>query len=500
LKEALSRSIKLPRYGSSTECEFRVQPGDHPVFEGRVTVLHRGRVLQTAVLKGSVVSDYSTVKADAKIKFQDKIAVRANIGDLENRRQFDASFVFNHTTDDRSRVTAIAANHAWLADVSACQDIVKNINTELTKVAESEKDYRGGLVTDENVDLLIKLANIGRQLYGKIVLRQIQDPDNQALFANMEYIQIVSTKTDALMPLEFIYTAIAPNADAKLCPRMAAVVKETNREMRTVKAKELINNTCQKVDKGKEECQYRTIEYVCPMGFWGTSKVIERHMATPRLTPSGFDFYLQSEPTTSRSELYLSGTAIVAASEKVKPEMLLPVLSACANRLGSPPQEAKDWNQWIELIKTYKPNILLALPHTAGNGANVTLEINGKTLASGQVTPDHVHPAGEKTYPLVALLGCDTAGTALDYGEHVSWFQSWGAALVISTIAKVFGGHAAAVAEQLIRGMKQESDQPERIGEIIREIKRQALLDGSLMALCIVAFGDADWKLKGKEN
>ena len=71
---------------------------------------------------------------------------------------------------------------------------------------------------------------------------------------------------------------------------------------------------------------------------------------------------------------------------------------------------------------------------------------------------------------------------------------------MLVTIAKVFGGHAAAVAEQLVKGLTQETGQRERIGEIIREIKRQALIEGSLMALCVVAFGDADWKLKGKEN
>jgi len=495
LKEALRRSIRLPRYGPSTECEFRVQPGDHPTFAGRITVLHRGRILQTAVLKGRVVADAHEISCIDKMSFVDILHVRAHVGDLEGRRQFDLAFVMNHTTDDRPLLTAIASDHAWLADISACQDITKDINFELTKVADLVQDYSGGLISDENVEMLVKLAKIGRQLYGKIVLGQIKQPGNQASFEKMEYIQIVSTKAEAMMPLEFIYSAVAPNDDAKLCPRMEAVVKETNKSTRTSKAKTLIERICQKVDKGEAECQYRTTEFVCPMGFWGTSKVIERHMATPLLAQPGKDFFLQSEATTARGELQITGTAIVAASEKVTQEMLSPVLSACADRLGSPPQGAKDWSDWVKLIKTYKPHVLVALPHTDGSGKNATLEISGKLLSSGQITEDHVHAAGEKTYPLVALLGCDTTGTALDYGEYVSWFRWQGAALVISTIAKVFGGHAAAVAEQLVKGLKQKTGQQERIGEIVRAIKRQALLDGSLMALCIVAFGDADWKL-----
>ena len=34
-----------------------------------------------------------------------------------------------------------------------------------------------------------------------------------------------------------------------------------------------------------------------------------------------------------------------------------------------------------------------------------------------------------------------------------------------------------------------------RIGEAIRDAKRAALLDSVPMALCVVAFGDADWRL-----
>jgi hypothetical protein len=494
LKETLRKSIQLPASGTSEECEFRIQPGDHPIFDGRITMMHQGRVLQTAMLSGDVVSDESNIKPDMKISFE-ITRVRFHMGDLDDRRQFDLALVMNHTTAERPYLTAISADHAWLANIAACQSIVEDLNIALTNVAESVTDYQGGLGSDENVALLVKLARIGHQLYGKIVLGQIRQPGNQAKFENMEYIQIVSTDTEAMMPLEFIYTAVAPNDDAKLCPRMMAVLKETAKNVRVSKASKLIEETCQKVNKGNNVCQYRTTEYVCPMGFWGTSKVIERHMSTPLLAQPGKSFIIQSEKTTARGQLQLSGPAVVAASRNVKPEMLSPVLSACSIRLGAPPQEAKDWNDWIRLIKTYKPHILLALPHTAGNGANATLEINGKTLLTGQITEDHVHAADENTYPLVALLGCDTTGTALDYGEAVSWFRWQGAALVISTIAKVFGGHAAAVAGQLINGLKRDTGQQERVGEIIRAIKQQALVDGSLMALCIVAFGDADWKL-----
>jgi len=83
-------------------------------------------------------------------------------------------------------------------------------------------------------------------------------------------------------------------------------------------------------------------------------------------------------------------------------------------------------------------------------------------------------------------------GTALDYGI-MSLVPPEGAALVISTIAKVFGGMHQRL-PNISSGFEAGNDRQERVGEIIRGIKRQALIEGSLMALCVVAFGDADWE------
>ena len=496
LEKALRETIRLPKTGCSDVCEFRIELKKNEPFEGRIIILHRGRVLQTAVLKGRVVSEESEIRNDDKISFIDLVHVRSNISDLEGRYQFDLAFVLNHTTNGCPRLTGISDKHAWISDLSESEKIIDRINEKLTKVADSEKDYRGGLDNDANVKLLIELARIGHELYGSIVLTQIMDAANQSDFTKLEYIQIVSTKIDALAPLEFIYTAPSPDINkASLCPRLKTILKEKDINNRKIRIGELIDNTCQRVEKEGAECIYRTKEYVCPMSFWGLSKVIERHMVTPALRSKGFDFYLQSEKTTSREKLEISGTAIIAASEKVNSDMRKLVLSACAERLGSNPIEVTDWDDWIHKIEENNPHILIALPHTDGNGENTTLEINGKTLASSDVTLGHVHKAGEKNYPLVALLGCDTAGTAIDYGGHVKWFRICEAAIVISTIAKVFGDHAALVAAQLINGLTGGKDSPECLGEIIREIKRNTLVEGPLMALCVVAFGDADWKI-----
>jgi hypothetical protein len=82
----------------------------------------------------------------------------------------------------------------------------------------------------------------------------------------------------------------------------------------------------------------------------------------------------------------------------------------------------------------------------------------------------------------------------------VDVFRWRGAAVVLGTIATVFGGHAAKVAEVFIKGLKRKSRPQDMLGEVIRSIKCRALLDGMVMPLCVVAFGDADWKLDGGEG
>lgn len=477
LKEALRKSIKLPRYGPSTECEFRVQPGEHAIFEGRITVLHRGRILQTAVLKGRVVVNRRDIPANANIEFFDKVAVRTQIGDLEERRQFDLAFVFNHTTDHRHRLTAISEDHAWVTDLKAFDKITLSINSKLSRVAKVVKEYSGGLDSKNNQALLVELARIGRLLYRNIVTEQLQAPTNRLGIAAKEYIQIVSTRSDALIPLEFIYDCETPKKNATLCPSWQEALSE---------------GTC------KTDCRVDNSKKVCPLGFWGISKVIERHAMTPELARDGRDMFLQSEPTRDRDTLGLSGTAVVAASKRVTAAEIKPVLTACKDRLGAAPQKAKDWEQWADLVAKFNPHVLLALPHTDGEGENASMEIGGVAIESIDITEAYVRRAGSDSYPLVALLGCDTTGTALEYGSHVACLRWCGASVVVGTIATVFGKHAAKVATMLIRGLRSGNGQPDRLGEVIRSIKRKGLLQGMLMPLCIVAFGDADWKLDGK--
>jgi hypothetical protein len=239
------------------------------------------------------------------------------------------------------------------------------------------------------------------------------------------------------------------------------------------------------------------------MGFWGLQKVIERHAVTPGQAKNGNLLYLQSEPTRTSDTLYLGGACILGSSgpPRVLASDLATLEALIEKHSGKAPLKALNWNEWKTTVETHRPNLLIALAHTGGTGSKVTLEIGGTTKRTITFTDNHIFPPPIEGHqaPLLALIGCDTTGTASDYGNHVEFLRAHGAGIVIGTIATVFGGHAAEVAGQLVEGLlASEDSKTVRLGELIRTIRRKSLRKGLLMPLCLVAYGDADWILSPK--
>lgn len=142
-----------------------------------------------------------------------------------------------------------------------------------------------------------------------------------------------------------------------------------------------------------------------------------------------------------------------------------------------------------------RPTLLVAFPHNSGDRQDIELEIRGGALKTLRLPRAYVHVEGEP-YPLVMLLGCDVASTAQQYANHIRNFRQAGAGAVISTIATVFGPHAVDVGQSILESLfRSREERAERLGEVLRDAKREAVAKSLPMALCVVAFGDADWRL-----
>ena len=481
--EPLRGTLKLPRYGRSLAHRFVFSPTRVGPFQGRVTLYYRGRILQTALLETQVfesAADLATRNDPGPgITLRVEAEVRRSFSTLSERRRFDACIVCNHTATRQGEITAMGKDGAYIASLSKLNLVIENINRLLSDVALDEHRYSTGLRSDANAELLRRLAFEGTVLYERIVKNYIGDKGPEIQEA--DYLQIVTIEPDAIVPLEFVYDYPVPKENATVCPNAAEALR---------------SGMCPK------SCQPKInpAEHVCPMGFWGLRKVIERHIYDKDLDKPAK--VITSEPITGRDELSLKGSTLVGISNQVESPSDQKLIKGLKKIRKTSIKIAKNWKDWTKSVSTNKPVMLVVLPHTSGTGTDISMEIGGNTLKSRYIDSSYVH-VGSTPPPLAVLLGCDTANTAdtSAYLSHVDRFRRADAAIVLGTIAEVLGTHAADMAERLIQHLEAAiKAKPGRFGEVLRQAKRIAVADSLMIGLCLVAFGDADWQIIPQEE
>ena len=353
LRKPLRSTLVLPSEGPSTPCDFRFTPLEAGRFEGRLTVLHRGRVVQTAVLRAGVTAAEIAPMRNPRPCWARSFPSATGWA-ISSAGAVHLAYVTNHTVTGEPGGVALAADRAWIADVSKSLEVTKDINTALSRVTKSVADYADGLDGAAGRALLVELAQQGAWLQLYLVRKQLQNSRNRPDVAEREYIQIVSTRTDAMVPFEFIYDYAVPDKDAALCPRWHEGVGQ---------------------GKCLSTCNANDQKNVCPMGFWGLRKVIERHQFSPEHSTQGKDVFLQSEPGRETTDLSLGR---IGVARKQHAALRVPrwttVKDALKAKLGAAPQTASSWAEWTTIVDQREAAFLLALPHADGIGATVTLE------------------------------------------------------------------------------------------------------------------------------
>ena len=480
----LQREIHLPPMGDSSTASYTFTPKLEGMFEARVSVLHRGRILQTVLLQAWVFAPGQESNDEGSvIALVPETQVRHDWSDLGTRRRFDLAMILNHTVSEQPMLTGVQGARAWATDLSGIEEPVRDLNELISKVAHSVADYGDGLDQGENPELLVKLARIGADLYSVLYKDQLGVMTTDGLSigdAKVEYLQVISARADAVVPLEFMYDFNAPQADAEVCPQHQNALRQGH-----------CAADCARASKPRG--------YVCPMGFWGLKKVIERHLYDPRANlPDRAQVVVNAqaaEAAAGRDRLEIGAGALVGYSQEVKPAQVSDLVRRLGKKLGKDVPVVKDWDEWMTAVQNYAPALLVAFPHNEGSKRDVRLEIGGKMLSTLDLPASYVRTA-DGPAPLVFLLGCDVAGTAQEFSNHIRYFRQAGAAVVISTIATVFGAHAVRVGDSIVEQLLESSARGNtRIGEAIRDAKRSSLLASLPMALCVVAFGDADWRV-----
>jgi hypothetical protein len=482
-------TLDLPPTGTrrSHRFFFLTGPADH--FRARIIVSYRNRILQTALLNAPVAAKAQAGpgRARGRIVLRTEAEVRPGLASLRNRRQFGVAIVHNHDGAGSPGGTVVGSGHAvplQLGDIGRTVDTITGL---LSGAAEDPASYGPTLDADATVALLFKLAQQGVLLREDLLGRSaVAD-----LLKGAERIQILSASANDILPLEFAYDFPAPVGPPRLCPNAKQA---------------LLDGHCD--GRQHHEQEDGNLDVVCPAGFWAITRVIERHIADPDALARdgrGAPYELANEPIKDRDRLTGLTGAVFAASAKV--DLVVPgssalVETALSEMTGGRSARAATWLDWVRTVKASTPSLLVLLAHSVRDDATsmTALEIetderrDAAAITSRYVRPDGAGPAP----PLVFLLGCDTAVADLQYQTFVSRFRQVGAAIVVGTISTVAGSHAAGVAASLIRAVKRSDDSDWRtFGELLREVRRGLLLEGEVMALCLTAYGDADWRFPG---
>lgn len=456
------RPLRLPPVGNSREVAFPFEvPAGLERIAARITVLHANRVLQTGLLRAEVEGPW-TFTLDA--------TPRTRLQGLAARTEFDAALVLNHDDEGIPRLTAAAGGQAAVISLNegAVTRLTEYLRDRISEIADDPERFTA-LDSPGTVELLRNLAQKGGALHDHLCRHT-----SLLVLSDARRVHLTSARADSFFPIEMLYRFEPPEETAGLCPNASAALQ---------------------AGECPGGCPADKRQHVCPLGFWGLSRIIERHAHKPEHQEIN-GYRLQREPL-ARAALPLGGRSLLAASDKaseVKKEAVEQLHQALTRR-GSAAW-VRSWPEWVAHVASDRPSLLVLLPHHEQIRGDDFLDIGeGDRLKSELVREEHVSVDGSRS-PIVLLLGCETNLARIAFDNLVIRFRDKGAALVVSTIATILGRHASPAAERLVELLDEEAREGDStFGEVMVRLRRKLLETESPMALGLTAYGDADWVL-----
>lgn len=444
------RELLLPRLGRSTDVRFELHVPAGARVSGRLVVLFRNRILQTAAL---------TAHDGKPLRLDDAAAISPSLTRLDDRRVFDVALMANQTDAARSLVSHTGAR-TTVSDMATLPPIVARIAETLAKAVRLRAPKRG-LRSPGARALLVELAQNGSDLHSELE-RELAPLDGA------DRIQVVTARGQWFLPIEAAYTRYAPDDDAVICARY-------------LDDPGTCSGACTPVTDRSS---------VCPNAFWGLSKTIERHHYDPTIdgaSPNGHLLISLDPPARGARDLVVR-RVLLGTSERVKAVDRDATLSA----LGDGAVAAASWTDWAAALKEADTDLLVLLPHT--DYKQVSLEISADGLRRSHIEREYVTGA-RNVHPVVLLFGCRTTGTADDPAGFATRFMTKGARAVFHSSTDLLNVHAAALAQRLVGHLTKPGREPQLLSEAQAAFRREAVHDGYVAAFAVAAFGDADWRL-----
>ena len=488
--QADRKQILLPRDRTARtgDCDLHlVVPEEEHFVSADVVFRFRGRVFEAVRVEAYARSPEAPEEPDDEVRVRVQVG-RREVIELGDSTEYDGVFLFGD--DSASGVVRVFSDgDPRRFDLSDADTAVKWLNEELFHSESTlvRQRARQGVTTStldaEHKDvlrILRDLARHGATLYNQLQDQGFRDPGTRVQLLNLEAKEYV--------PLEFVYDRGFPSDRAKLCGGWQRALDSD--ETLCPACKPAAELTLQERDRS---------DVICPLGFWSLQKIIER-IDPPK--PSEDDA-LTSTPRTDRRTLPAIKNVVFASSSKV-PEGEREATAVALNEQFKQGTVvvARDWGEWKAALSNH-PSLLLALPHHGVEHQLDYLEVGGddrpaadRRLSRGQLTDLYVNPKRIEPGPIVILMGCQTGiATETGYVQLARRFHQLHTSIVMGTLAKILGRHAAPVARELVGQLAAVTDSEADFGTIMRRVRRRMLLKGYLMSLCLVALGDAEWRL-----
>lgn len=485
--------IILPPIGESGPCRFHFQTGASGTsLDARILVIYENRILETTRLRASVADADLAPQVPDVITLEPEAYVATDLAYLEDWVRYGAVLHFNHNDEGDGSLTLVSDDYAAILRMPSMPEPVKRIVKRLSDVAWSPSVY-GDLRSQETEELLKYLAFQGHALHEQVTATQ----NAREHLRRAGRIQVVTAREDALYPLELAYDDPAPLPTARLCPHAAEALGESLDGQSRQRASPSQSGGCRPgcpVGRARQGV-------VCPLGFWGLQRVIERQ-ADAIMPLNAGDVGVRVTAAMDGDRLQALESALLGAHQKVDAEVsgcTDMVRQALAKATPTPVAEVSTWAEWEKRILNDHPTMLVLLPHCELQELvdRPMLEIGKEDeLVIDNIYPDHV-TMSKSVSPIVLLIGCRTG---IGDGELQTFpvkFLRQGAALVLGTVANVLGRHAGPVTSRLVteldRLARENGGRGTRFGDALLAAKRRLVAAGYPMALALAAYGDARW-------
>ncbi len=488
--DATTLLLPASRTARSGDCDLRIEiPEDERFVSAEIMFRYRGRSFEVVRVEAAVLAPGEAAGPRDALRIRTQLSRREVIA-VDDAQPCNSTLVFGPAPAPGDPAAANGKPSLRVFDGSGGRNYAlkspgKAIETLNTVLFSTEKSLVRRLAAspgkeevldagDEEVRLLLRdMARFGAGLFNQLDQQGFADPGDR--------IQLLSLDPDVVLPLEFVYDRGYPVDAAHLCAGWQGALEANATVCPACGAAPLTADA------------RRHAQTVCPLGFWSLRKVIER------LNPDGAAS--ASAPKANRRSLPAIDSAVFASSNKVPEDERNATWETIRARIANATL-ARHWDEWYEAVKEH-PRLLIALPHHDEEPLEDFLEIGderlGRDLARlgrGQIRSDYVNPDGREPGPILLLLGCRTgAESELGYVQLVREFQKLKTAIVLGTLAQILGRHAAPLARELVTQLLDVNDPDADFGTLMRRVRRRMLARGYLLALCLVALGDAEWRL-----